>query len=177
MGKGPGMAHKLCEVCKKRVATVHVTNLIGGKREHHFCEQCAHEVGISTPKPAPNLAEVLSSLIGAQQAPVDEKLAGLSCPRCGMTFKEFRAKGRLGCAYDYEALGKGLMPIVEHIHHGAQHTGKVPSQAGPSVARLSTLIKLRQELQQAVARENYEKAAELRDGIAALEKELDSEDA
>jgi len=157
---------------------VHVTNLIGGKKEHHFCEQCAHEVGISTPKPPPpNLAEVLSSLIGAQQTPLDEKLAALSCPRCGMTFKEFRAKGRLGCPHDYEALRKGLMPIVKHIHHGTQHTGKVPSQAGPSVVRLTRLIKLRQELQQAVASENYEKAAELRDGIARLEEELGSETA
>jgi len=168
------MAGKICEICKKRIATVHITNLVGGKKEHHFCEQCAKEKGVST-TPNIDIGQVLSSLIGGKTEEIDEKLAALKCPRCGMTFRRFKSKGRLGCPHDYEVFKDGLLPIIEQIHHSTQHAGKVPSQAGPSAARLSALIKLRQNLQNAVSAENYEEAAQLRDKISVLERELGSE--
>ena len=166
------MANKICEVCNKRIATVHITNLVGEKKEHHFCEECAKEKGINPAPKMIDIGQVLSSLIGAKSEAIDEKLGALECPRCGMTFRQFKSKGRLGCPYDYEAFKEGVVPIIEQIHHSTQHIGKVPSQAGPSAARLSALIKLRQSLAAAVSAENYEGAAELRDKISALEKEL-----
>ena len=166
------MANKICEVCNKRIATVHITNLVGEKKEHHFCEECAKGKGINPAPKMIDIGQVLSSLIGAKSEAIDEKLGALECPRCGMTFRQFKSKGRLGCPYDYEAFKEGVVPIIEQIHHSTQHVGKVPSQAGPSAARLSALIKLRQSLAAAVSAENYEGAAELRDKISALEKEL-----
>ncbi len=167
------MANKICEICKKRLATVHITNLVGEKKEHHFCEQCASGKGISS-APKIDIGEVLSGLIGTKGQEIDEELAALKCPRCGITFRQFKSKGRLGCPNDYEVFKKGLMPIIEQIHHSTQHTGKTPAQAGTSAARLSELIKLRRSLQDAVSEEHYEEAAELRDKISLLEKEIGS---
>ena len=45
-----------CEQCKKRTATVHLTDLTkGGKRERHLCEECAVSEGVTTTLPTVRL--------------------------------------------------------------------------------------------------------------------------
>jgi protein arginine kinase activator len=53
-----------------------------------------------------------------------------------------------------------------------QHTGKVPKRAGGKLTVKREIEKLKAELHQAVQEEAYEKAAELRDRIRALEDKL-----
>jgi len=86
-----------------------------------------------------------------------------------MTFREFRQRGLLGCASDYEVFAPFLDPLIERAHEGAtEHLGKVPAQAGASARRRTELLRLRRQLAEAVERENYESAAGLRDQIEAL---------
>ena len=61
---------------------------------------------------------------------------------------------------------------MENIHGETQHCGKLPTRAADSSHRQYELIRLRKELQQAVASEEYESAAQLRDAIVSLESEL-----
>jgi protein arginine kinase activator len=92
------------------------------------------------------------------------------CPSCGITFSEFRQTGRLGCHRDYEHFEAQLLPLLRKIHNDAvQHTGRVPSQIGARLERERKVTELRGELEQAVAREDYERAAELRDLIRAAD--------
>ena len=63
------------------------------------------------------------------------------------------------------------MPLLERVHEGAsQHVGKVPSRAGTDERRPAALLRLRAALKDAVAEEDYERAARLRDQIKELEK-------
>ena len=97
---------------------------------------------------------------------VDER----SCPKCGLSFREFRQKGLLGCPHDYEAFRSLLSPLIERAHEGgAQHVGKVPRTAEATVQKQAGLVRLRQELEEAVQQENYERAAKVRDELSALE--------
>ncbi len=97
-------------------------------------------------------------------------LAGPSCPVCGITFAEVRSSGRLGCANDYTTFKKQLLPLLEKIHSHTEHRGKVPTQIGQRLERQKKLAALRQALGKAIQKEDYEKAAELRDQIFAIEE-------
>lgn len=95
------------------------------------------------------------------------------CPECGITLSEFRAKGRFGCARDYEVFAEHLDPLFERIHDAqpARHVGRLPESTGPTeqIQRRQSVADLRKRLDAAVAEENYELAARLRDQIVELE--------
>jgi protein arginine kinase activator len=99
-------------------------------------------------------------------------MADVSCPTCGITYAEFRQKTRLGCANDYEVFRKALVPLLEKIHGGTQHGGKIPPQAGVKLARQRELFELRRELERHIKAEHYEEAARTRDRIRQLEAEI-----
>ena len=91
------------------------------------------------------------------------------CGGCGATFADFRKGGRLGCPECYEHLEAGLSPLLERIHGAVRHVGRIPRRLGEALKRAHELEACRTQLAEAVQREAYERAAELRDQIRALE--------
>ena len=164
----------ICMVCKKNSATIHLTDIVGGKKnEVHLCEECAQQQGISYKTSAAALPELLAFISGAGEGEESE-FADLTCPECGMTYTEFRRTGRLGCPNDYGAFREGLIPILERVHGGTEHTGRAPGRVSkPDSGKTLRLIQLKRELQEAVGEELYEKAVGLRDEISRLERGSD----
>jgi protein arginine kinase activator len=166
---------KKCSRCAKP-ATLHITELREGNVDVlHLCEECAHGyLSGNQPEPAETPANSLSGKIKAANSDRDlEELDQLTCPNCGISFREFRSQGRLGCPHDYIAFRKELMPLLENIHGETQHTGKLPKRAPGASRRQFRLIKLRSNLREVVEQEDYEAAAQLRDEIQSLEVELE----
>lgn len=164
------MAPNLCQYCGKNPATIHLTEIHDEKRrEFHICEACADERGIGTQ--SPGLTAFLHSAV--------EKTAvqrTLRCPHCGITFEEFRTKGRFGCPRDYEVFRERLNPLLDKIHGAHRHTGRLPrGRRTVETDRADELLRLRRELQEAVHREEYERAAKLRDRIQGLEATPEAE--
>lgn len=91
-----------------------------------------------------------------------------SCPCCGLGFQEFRKTGRLGCANDYRAFQDRIGPFLLSVHGASEHVGKTPRRRGGVVDYGPTLVRLRNELTDAVATEDYERASILRDKIKEL---------
>lgn len=163
-----------CEICKKRRATVHLTDLVaeGEKRELHLCEECAEKKGVAVRAQEPTVADILSAILSSSQLTKQHsQFAKVTCPACGVSYGDFLSSGRLGCGNDYNVFNKALTPFLEKVQGSSQHTGKVPSRVGEDVVKTNKLVRLRQELRQAVEREEYEKAAEVRDRIQSLERE------
>src|SRR5262245_5805442 len=165
-----------CQKCAKP-ATFHITDIVekGKHREFHFCEWHARQ-HLAPPEEAleaPTMSEIAKKLIVSapgslrEPSPADKQV----CPVCQITFLEFRNSGRLGCPYDYEVFRDELMPLLENIHGETRHSGKVPRRAPRNTQQQTTLIQLRNELKRAVAAEDYEVAARLRDEIKAIEHE------
>jgi len=63
---------------------------------------------------------------------------------------------------------------LKAMHKGTEHVGKLPERAQRSIALSYRMHALTENLQKAVADENYETAASLRDQIKQLESELSS---
>lgn len=162
-----------CQHCEKP-ATFHITELTEpeGPVMVHLCEEHARAYlsQESTDSPANALAGMLAKQLKLEQTA--EQLAKLdkkTCPVCGITFAEFRQAGRLGCAYDYVCFQSDLEPLLVNIHGAKMHRGKRPSRQAGSPDRQHKLIQLRREMQEAISKENYERAGELRDEISKLE--------
>ncbi len=163
-----------CERCNKAPATFHLTNIdrSGGKAERHLCDRCAAEEGLlQSAKVNVDLNEILENFIAGSKAGANE-LSNLVCDQCGISYVEFRNQGLLGCPHDYEVFKEPLGRLLERTHDGAtHHTGKSPKAiAGPHKRRHEELRRFKRQLEEAVAGEDYERAAELRDQIQELEK-------
>jgi protein arginine kinase activator len=154
---------KLCQYCGKREAKIHFTEIREGKKtEMHICEQCANEKNMSAAFPG-----LLSQLVkgGGPHTPRESEAVPASCPSCGLAYAEFKAKGRLGCPRCYAAFGPVLIPLLEKVHGSAQHRGKTPERVKGAQASRREMAEIEEQLAQAVANEEYEKAAMLRDKI------------
>jgi protein arginine kinase activator len=164
-----------CEKCPKP-ATFHITDIVekGKHREFHFCDEHARQHLAPTDETSEQpISELAKKLIVSGQGPLREPSPADKqvCPICQITFLEFRNSGRLGCPYDYEVFRDELMPLLENIHGETRHSGKVPRRAPRNTQQQTTLIQLRNELKRAVAAEDYETAARLRDQIKGIELE------
>jgi len=164
----------LCESCHQNEASVHLTQVVDGKVEKcHLCEACAAEKGIDVHADPMDLSGIMEN-IKDELAHLKDDLApsqapGASvCPVCGMTRKEILKKGRLGCEHCYDCFGAEMLPVVVSMQHSDQHLGKVPKRSSARMKTSVETIRLRRELDKAVAGENYERAAQLRDQIKAL---------
>jgi protein arginine kinase activator len=158
-----------CEVCQSKEATIHLTEIADGVRtEMHLCEQCAQEQGVGTKSYIP-LNELLSNLlsIGPKgEEPPQPPAREMVCPQCGYTLDKFQEKAVLGCPNDYEIFEKQLEPLIKKAHDGATcHCGKVPVKTPTDSKKQLEIAQLRQQLDEAVRKEDYELAAKLRDKL------------
>ena len=164
------MKHK-CDKCE-RPATHHAVEIEGEERiETHLCDQHASEEGLSVKGAHLPIADLLNSFV-QKHSGADQRSRGaeeLTCEECGMTFAEFRENSLLGCPDCYGAFEGPLSPLMERAHEGGtHHAGKVPRRAGVGEQRQVALRRLRRRLDDAVAGEDYELAAQLRDEIGGL---------
>lgn len=115
-----------------------------------------------------------------------------TCQACGQTFTNFRSTGVLGCPQCYAAFESQLSPLLGRAHEGGtHHVGKcpvgqtilgkppappipppapprtTPPPAGPAVHQ--RIAALRKSLEQAIAGEQYERAAQLRDELHRIQ--------
>ena len=162
----------ICEVCRESVATVHLTEIVNNsKKEIHLCETCAQDKGVALQSQIKNLSipEFFGPLAEAKESPADQE--ELVCRDCGLSYRNFRTTGKLGCPSCYTVFGSDLTQLLEKIHQGTiQHRGKVPHRVDREITRRKEIEELRTELRQAVEHEKYELAASLRDRIHSLER-------
>ena len=162
----------LCGRCGKAQATYHITNIDGGEKiEQHLCERCAEEEGFE-PKQAPApTSEMLDKFVASARA--QRAAPNLACEHCGISYVEFRNQGLLGCPHDYDVFKEVLGPLIERTQDGGtHHVGKTPRSKAAGLERTTEqdLHRLRRQLAEAVAAEDYERAAALRDRIRQAEE-------
>jgi protein arginine kinase activator len=157
-----------CQSCEQ-TATVHLTEIVNGKKkEKHFCADCAEKQELLKQQEL-NLTAILQTMITTHVGPQADELSRLTCPTCGIKYMEFKAAGRCGCPNDYAVFREPLLPLLERIHRGVKHVGKIPPHALKAAALQTELRTLRQQLRTAVEQEAYEEAARLRDLIRQKE--------
>jgi protein arginine kinase activator len=163
-----------CDHCDKPAVVHELVIKNGSTVEVHLCEEHAAEYGHQVPSAQPS-AQLLTQFAvigplgsgakgGKQQAKVVK-----ACPNCSSTLAHIRQSGVLGCPDCYHTFEAELTALIEQAQAGANfHCGRSPRNCRDISARLELRSRLAKELDEAVAAEQYERAATLRDRLLHL---------
>lgn len=171
----------LCEKCKKRTATVFYNENINGKtRSYSLCAECAAQ--LREKGELQDITSMAGSFADPFSALHDDLFGGFfgipailsvqpekKCPVCGASYDEISRSGKVGCPDCYTTFREELSGLIRSVHGTTTHTGSVPSRHRAKRERTERLKELKKELQTAVEKEEYERAASIRDEIRALE--------
>ena len=162
----------LCQECGKTEAGVHLTQIVNNKKVVlNLCRECAERRGMTgnplMQVPFP-LAEILSSMMGEGIEKKKGRGAEAKCPGCGFTFSEFSKVGRFGCGQCYEAFRSQVADLLRRIHGSTRHIGRQLSQKMEIDSIVIEEKRLEDELKKAIASEDFERAARIRDRIKTL---------
>ena len=179
----------LCQKCKKNNATIHYRENINGKvTEYSLCADCAAELErdgvIKFENPFSDFMRDgifdFSSMLPSFFTSLNHALgSGESkrCPVCGSTFDDIARSGRIGCPQCYETFADELAATVNQLHGTSKPQGRIPKRFGEKQNREAEINSLKEEQKKAIEAQEFEKAAELRDKIKALEAEVNSANA
>ncbi len=174
----------LCEKCKKNNATFFFEeNINGKKRSFSLCQSCAEELQGSGEIPEDSnffdsfgFSSSLSSLHDNLFAGLFSPAIGYSqlspkktCSSCGSTLADLQKLGKVGCGECYKTFSEELDGTIRSIHGNAKHIGRAPAKSKAKHAKENELKTLKKELKNAIANEEFEQAAILRDKIKSLE--------
>ena len=155
-----------CDLCSKP-ATVHLTQIVNNKvHKVDLCEACAQAKGVTDPSGF-SLADLL---LKASLNPEPALVAGVRCEQCGFTPLDFKKQGRFGCPACYDTFTSLIEPMLDSMHRGTSHKGKVPQKALARKNLHERLSKLELDLTAAVKAERYEDAARCRDEIKQVKE-------
>lgn len=165
----------LCQACGKNTANTYIKTVVNGElTERHLCSQCASEMGYNSMFGGLSMSNLIGSFFGGQSLlaqPAQE--TATRCETCGSTFRDIVNSGKVGCADCYTLYRENLMPTVQRIHGNTNHTGKVPASMGAKATLKNEIKDLKKKLKEAIASQDFENAAVLRDQIKEKEQEGD----
>lgn len=166
------MNKRKCDKCPQPATHHSVEILKGEKIEKHLCDLHAAEAGMAIKAVHTPINELLTNFVKLHSgAPV--AITETVCPNCALSFSKFRSNSLMGCPQCYDAFEEPLTPMLELAHDGGNHhIGKVPKQSNHDEKEQAQLqiLSMRKRLAEAVASEDYELAATLRDQIGQIEE-------
>ena len=157
----------ICQVCQNKDALFHIPKIINNEIAYiQICKVCANKMSLH--EIASGLAEKLNFLLeGLITSSKDNKkgsLPGLRCNFCKTTLKDFQKDKVLGCSRCYEVFSDYLLKKSDNdsmVYTRQQRDAGLPKK----------LDLYKKELKKAVEKEDFEKAAVLRDKINKCENE------
>jgi len=164
----------LCQDCKKKSASIHMTEIVNNKKtEFHLCQECAQKKeGFIMFSPL-SINDILASFLNAEQT---FQAVGMKevekCGTCGIDYNDFKKSGRLGCGDCYKSFKNQLLPIIKRVQGGAAHSGKVTKRTESDMRMHKRIDQLKTKLKRAIELEAYEEAAGIRDEIRNAEQQI-----
>ncbi len=149
----------LCDKCKKNEANVHCTTIINGvKEEKHLCSKCAEKENL---QPFNNMFDrdwfdEFDDFMNFDDL--------LPCS-CGTTLRQIADTGSVGCDNCSGHYKDIISQAMDSIHKGAQKKLEENKNMSDSDKKI---LKLKQDIADAVAKEDYETAAQLKKEIDKL---------
>jgi protein arginine kinase activator len=154
-----------CDLCTNP-ATVHLTQIVNNKvHKVDLCESCAQAKGVTDPSGFSLADLLLKASLNPETAP-----QAIRCEQCGFTQGDFKKHGRFGCPQCYETFSAIVDPMLDNMHKGTAHTGKVPEKSLERKTLQDRLAELESGLDDAIKSERYEDAARFRDEINQLKQ-------
>ena len=165
----------LCESCGNNQASIHYTKIINGEiEEHHLCTDCTSSFSDLDFDTSLFFNKFFTGLIDNIDESNKEKI-DIKCPECGLSYKRFKALGKFGCSQCYKTFEEQIDTLVKGLHGHNTHKGKIPKRSNIKIFLRRETEKLRVDLENAIKREEFEKAATIRDEIKTLNTKLEEQ--
>lgn len=148
---------RICEKCGENPANIHIRQIVNNEEsELYICTKCAEKMQ----KKILSFLKMNNFITGMMQQvePEDEEKV---CPLCKFDINKIRKLGKVGCANCYDVFASELTPVMKKMNINRSIKGKTNNEQ-------QEINVLQTKLNEAVVKEEYEKAAELRDKIAEL---------
>ena len=152
-----------CERCGKEL-----TNRIIKINGVTYCDNCARLMGYDRYLREPSdilgnpfspLDQIASSLM--QMSELDFGNSTLTCPKCGMTLREFENEGRVGCIECYNTFNDNIVREMFKQQGNSEYAGRLPNQSAETNTTSKEVEKVsRKELESGPAKEVEVKASE-----------------
>ena len=158
-----------CERCGKEL-----TNRIIKINGVTYCENCARLMGydrfLRDPSdlmgnPFAPLDQIASSLM--QMSELDFGNSTLTCPKCGMTLREFENEGRVGCIECYNTFNDNIVREMFKQQGNSEYAGRLPAQSANTDAETKEIPQVKKSsgtVIETVRTEIPEKASEKDNG-------------
>lgn len=155
-----------CQSCGKREATLrYYEDINGAKQELHLCNQCASKYGFSS------FSDIFSPIFNVVPKIFLEETKEDKCDKCGYTFEKYLKNGYFGCPNCYTAFEDNLDELLLRLQGKKRHV-ELEEEKKDKKAKLTVEEKIaimKGELADLVKKEEYEKAAILRDKIKKMQ--------
>lgn len=175
----------LCQKCHKRTASIFISSIINGQEtKTYLCNDCAKDyplfnLSLDLDEPFSikdlmenfNIEEIkpkgdINKHISLKEDTLDDDIV---CSNCHSTYNEYRQTGKLGCSNCYKDFYIKLKSILKNIYGYSEYIGKIPKSDNNHIYISKEIKILKEDLNRAVEKEEYEKAADIRDKIRELE--------
>ena len=160
----------LCERCGKNKANVKIIkNLNNTTKELWLCSKCAKlEFTLDN-----NYDKDIDKLLrGFVESIIQNKICEVKkvkCENCGTNYDYISKNWKFGCEKCYKYFGNGLNEKLSKDNIKNRHFGKFPEIEEYILNNKKRIIKLKCDLEDSIATEDYEEAANIRDKIKELE--------
>jgi len=164
-----------CANCHKEIAEVRITKIEKGEvTDIYLCQKCAGEYSQfqKTPEIAFSLTEIFENILKGEKVKDNKIEQNVTCKECGWSYEIFKKKGLLGCPGCYASFSDLLIPLLRRIHGSTQHIGKKSTKFDLQLENVSKIERLKKELENCIQKEDFERAASIRDKIKSIEKNL-----
>ena len=137
-----------CERCGKEL-----TNRIIKINGVTYCENCARLMGydrfLRDPSdimgnPFSPLDQIASSLM--QMSELDFGNSTLTCPKCGMTLREFENEGRVGCIECYNTFNDNIVREMFKQQGNSEYLGRLPAQLADTDVKTNEVSRIKKTL-------------------------------
>ena len=139
----------------------------------YACRECANALNYGAISISSAMESGAKVQPAAAPAEAPDEGADTTCPRCGLSYRAFRESMKFGCADCYEAFAARLPTLLAQVQADTHHVGKIPPRIRSAQDMASAIADLRAKIKQAVGREDFAHAAELRDQVRELERRHD----
>lgn len=162
----------LCQVCEKNNAAIHFTKIINGHvEERHLCEACAKEKNEFDFELPFSFQKLFTGLISPMEEEKQE-IKNIVCPGCGLTYSKFMEIGKFGCGECYETFRADVKSLLKGIHGHSEHKGKTSKDFSQIISQRKEIEALKVELEESIDKEDFERAAYLRDEIKKIKGKI-----
>lgn len=169
-----------CSICKNDNAIIHIREYSNqGVKKINLCLECALKRGLNAA--VENIDTLIGNLVGTifNNQNLSSRLSikkgsevNLVCPSCGKTIQNISNDLELGCPTCYNVFDQIVDLVIFNTNNSLNYLGKLPEDLKEVKIQKTKLKKLKKELKEHIDLEEFAKAANVRDEIKEIKKDI-----